>query len=412
MNKLSKILIIVSCFLFIQKAEAQHYVGIDSLSASSQISLLTSSPWDGEVYAMFGHSAMRITDTVHGIDEVFNYGIFDFNTPNFLWRFATGQTDYIVMAVDFNSYIYEYKLRNKNVYEQVLAFNNDEKQRIWEYLLWNIQAENQTYRYNEVFNNCTTKLTDVIEANVDGIMVYPKDEQAKTFRELISEHTSPNLWLEFAVNIVFGSGTDKITTLKEKIFLPSYQMNTFDQTKIKRNDGTIENLVSQNRMLVTSHDDKRNETNFYHSPFFAGLVLLFLSLIISLNEYRSWEKQAITKIFDFILFLLVGIIGCIILFLTFTSHPFTYPNWNIIWLNPLAFILSFMLLFNACRKIVYYYHVINSLVLIAFLIGLFFIPQELGRTFIPFIFVVCIRTWASATRKPSFSKKRIRGNKY
>jgi hypothetical protein len=365
----------------------------DSLSASSQISLLTSSPWDNEIYASFGHSALRVYDPELGVDEVFNYGIFDFNTPNFAWRFATGKTDYIVAKTHFNNYIDEYKSRNVDVYEQTLNLKLNERQRIWEFLKDNIKPENRTYRYNEVFNNCTTKLTEIIENNIDGEILYPKDKNPKTFRKLISEHTDRFVWIEFGINIAFGSGTDKIASLKEKMFLPMYQMNTFAHSKIVRDNEKTENLVSHNKILLISAEHRdiyRHKNIIFTSPILVGLLLLLLSILISIYEYKSFKLRIIITAFDFILFFIYGLIGCLIVFLSFSSHPFTFPNWNIIWLNPLLLIVSFMSLTKSGIRYAYLFRLLNSMILLIFYISIFFIPQEVYE-FIPYILAILIR---------------------
>ncbi|MDR1054331.1 MAG: DUF4105 domain-containing protein [Prevotellaceae bacterium] len=372
---------------------AQYFKSItDLLSASSQISILTSSPYTDEVYTVFGHSAIHIKDHENGIDDVYNYGIFDFKTPNFIWRFATGETDYIVAKTDFDDYLFEYQLRGSTVYEQIVNLTYDEKQQIYNFLEKNIKPENRTYRYNEIFNNCTTKLIEIIETNIiNGQVVYPPDNDPKTFRELLSEFTYAKPWLEFGINIIFSSGADKHATLKEKMFLPLYQMNTLNNTLIMREDGKIEPLILSNEILTSSEVNKTDDINFFVTPLFIGLVLLFLSIIISLYEYKTL-KNTLSRFFDSALFFVIGLLGCVIIFFTFTLHPFTYPNWNLIWLNPLSLILAFSILVKSQSKFVLYYQLMNSIILSVFLIALYFIPQSFEPTFIPFILSVWIRT--------------------
>ena len=57
-----------------------------SQTQSLRVSLLTQDPGE-ELYAFFGHTAIRITDDSLGIDQVYNYGTFDFSTKNFYLRF-------------------------------------------------------------------------------------------------------------------------------------------------------------------------------------------------------------------------------------------------------------------------------------------------------------------------------------
>ena len=52
---------------------------------SIRLSLLTCAPGE-EIYSLFGHTAIRYENPSQGIDVVFNYGLFSFNTPNFIFR--------------------------------------------------------------------------------------------------------------------------------------------------------------------------------------------------------------------------------------------------------------------------------------------------------------------------------------
>ena len=49
-----------------------------------EISVLTCSPGE-EVYSYYGHTAIRYKDPANHLDLVFNYGVFNFNTDNFIW---------------------------------------------------------------------------------------------------------------------------------------------------------------------------------------------------------------------------------------------------------------------------------------------------------------------------------------
>ena len=83
------LLLLIGLLLFQTSAEAQ------LLSEKAQISLLTSSPYEGEVFTVYGHAALRLKDEPRKMDLVFNYGIFSFEKPNFIYRFAKGETDYM-----------------------------------------------------------------------------------------------------------------------------------------------------------------------------------------------------------------------------------------------------------------------------------------------------------------------------
>lgn len=117
-----KYLFIISFLLLILPIKAQL-----PLSEESRISILTSYPSDEEVFTLYGHTAIRILDPAQNIDLVFNYGIFDFHTPNFIYRFAKGETDYKLGVDNFQNYFIEYQMRGSKVVEQALNLNQVEK---------------------------------------------------------------------------------------------------------------------------------------------------------------------------------------------------------------------------------------------------------------------------------------------
>ena len=118
------------------------------LSEEACISLMTSEPYDEEVFTIYGHAAIRVRDPKLKIDYVFNYGIFDFSKPNFVYRFTKGETDYQLGVSRFQDYAVEYQMRGSDITEQVLNLSQADKERIWEALLVNYRPENRVYRYN------------------------------------------------------------------------------------------------------------------------------------------------------------------------------------------------------------------------------------------------------------------------
>ena len=120
------------------------------LSPQAQISLLTCAPGD-EIYSYFGHSAIRINDPLSGIDYVYNYGVFSFDTPHFIWRFIKGETDYMLAGQRMASFIGAYREEQRSVYEQVLNISQTEKQTLFDALLENAKKENRIYRYRHFF---------------------------------------------------------------------------------------------------------------------------------------------------------------------------------------------------------------------------------------------------------------------
>jgi len=386
-----KINILLTLFTFlvsIQYITAQKEV---QLSESTQISLLTNTPWDGAVYALYGHTALRVSDPVQQIDFVFNYGLFDFDSPNFMQRFVKGETDYSVGYTNLNRYTFEYQMRGIGITEQILNLKQDEKQKVFDALLINCLPENRVYRYNYFYDNCSTRPRDIIENNINGTIIYTPTGKDQTYRDLVHECVRSQPWVMFGIDLVIGADADKIITDRQKDFLPAYLMRAYSGANIQNQDGTTRNLVlSEHNILEQTIQSA--QSNPRNTPLIVGIILLIISILISYTSYKS-EKVVLGKIFDTLLFLTAGIAGSIIFFLMYFSvHPCTNPNWNLVWLNPLQLIFALLFLIKSFSKVIYIYHFINFAVLIIFLLAWFLIPQYLEIAFLPYILAIAVRS--------------------
>lgn len=375
---------------------------IITLSDSAQISLLTNTPSNADVYRLFGHTAIRVKDTPNNLDIVFNYGVFDFDSPDFMYRFVKGETDYILAAYDFDRYLFEYQFRQISVYEQIFDLTQEEKQKVCNALFVNSLPENRKYRYNFFFDNCSTRPRDTIERNVSGKINYAPTNKDQSFRNLVHESVYVEPWVRFGIDLVIGNGADSIISDRQKAFLPVYLKNSYDGATITR-DGVSTNIIKSEGYII-NFDYSPIATMDY--PFIIGCILLLIILLYSLLTLK--KKQLISdKIVDFLLFLVYGCAGCIIAFLMFMSeHPCTNPNWNIVWLNPLQLVFVFLFIPKILSRYVYYYHFINFALLSLFLVCWIFIPQQLEIAFIPYILTLCVRSGTNIVKYKRSKKVR------
>ena len=128
--RLSKINLSVLIFLSSIVVSAQ----LAPLSAKATVSVLTCATGN-ESYSLFGHTAVRIADPEQFLDVVYNYGAFDFSTPNFVAKFAKGDLQYFVVADSFSEFIGRYQYEGRSVYEQKLRLSLPLKQQLFD-LLW------------------------------------------------------------------------------------------------------------------------------------------------------------------------------------------------------------------------------------------------------------------------------------
>ncbi|MCD8137854.1 MAG: DUF4105 domain-containing protein [Parabacteroides gordonii] len=382
---MKKYLLLLFLLLLLVPAKAQI-----KLSDEAQISILTAAPSDEAVFTLYGHTAVRVKDSLHKIDLVFNYGIFDFSKPNFIYRFTKGETDYKLAAYNFQHYIIEYQMRGSEVTEQVLNFTPDEINKIWNALYINVQPENCVYRYNFFFDNCATRPVAIVEEQVDGKIKYNDPPKPQTFRDLINYCTRNNSWLTFGCDLALGSPTDRVATPHEMMFLPVYLKEEFDKATIVNPDGTERKLVKSTTRLAEELTDDDQGKKEWFTPMLCSMIIF---LLVSLITYMEWKKKTYFRLVDCILFLLAGVAGTVLFFLCFIStHPCIWPNWSIVWLQPFDLVAVILFAVKKYGKAAYYYHFINFAALTLLLAGWYFIPQHLNIAFIPLVATLWLRS--------------------
>jgi hypothetical protein len=389
-------MILLCCFAAVSTGQAT-VLQATPLSERAQISLLTCSPADDAVYALYGHTALRVYDPDAEIDWVFNYGIFDFSRPYFIYRFAKGETDYMVRAYHFSHYLMEYVQRGSEVYEQVLGLLPEEKERLWQALVFNERPENRIYRYNFFFDNCATRPAAIIESHIGGMIEYPPQVEQTTFRQAINFCTRNHPWVTFGCDLVLGAPTDRTMTLKESFFLPAYLKEAFDRAEIVRH-GVMRPLV------IKSHALSAETRTPEESPLFLTSPLVCFTLVFLIIAWLTWQERRKKTCFgwvDVTLFFIAGIAGCILFFLSFISvHPCIFPNISLLWLHP--FHLAGALLFSAKKfnRPALFYHCINFAAILEMLIAWIFITQHFNIAFIPLIASLWLRSgWALIKKK-------------
>ncbi len=320
----NKILILFTILLF-SYSRAQ----IPYLSKEAKISVLTCGPGD-ELYSKFGHSAIRIKDPVNRMDLVYNYGVFDFNQPNFYLNFAKGRLDYMLVRHRSNNFINQYRSEGRSVVEQELNLDTQQQNKLLQFLENNAKPENRNYSYHFFFNNCATKIIDVIElTNEDIVFEEEFISQNKSFRNLINDRLDKNSWGALGINIALGSKIDLIATDYQHRFLPENIELQLENSSI----GT-KPLVAYQRELIA-------QTNINESSFSIVSPLVVFSLILLLSLVFTVKSTSI-KLWTTVFFTMTSVVGIGILFLWFfTNHDMTQNNFNVLWANPLLLFLIF-----------------------------------------------------------------------
>ena len=341
---------------------------------SVQISLLTASPGT-EIYALYGHSAIRIFNSLQGTDIVYNFGVFDFDTPNFAIKFTNGRLLYQLAKSSFNNFIYEYEQSGQTVYQQNLNFSHHEKWQLINNLEVNYLPQNRYYRYDFFHDNCATRIRNIIAKSVDGTIQYDSSyiKKPETFRDLIKIYQKPDPWLDFGTHLLIGADADSTLKITDYMFLPGPMMDIYAHSYIV-SKGNIRPVTQSTVALLPG--TLKPETP---DPITSPLVILGLIFILVLSiSFWGYRKNTHFKIIDQIILLLTGLLGLFILLVWVGSaHEVLSRNYNIIWASPLYVVFFVMLFYKAPPKWVAKASLVYGLLLILFIIISIFIPQSI-----------------------------------
>ena len=193
----------------------------DLLSDGAEISVITCGP-GSELYSTFGHSAFRILDRKRNMDKVYNYGTFNFATPNFYAKFVRGKLLYELRAYPFSHFLRSYQEENRWVKEQILNLDQQQKQSIYDFLEENEKPANRGYKYDFFYDNCSTKMYQVLEKTLKDQLLFDDNYEPTDFthRELIQQYLTNLKWSDFGIDLALGSVIDREISTKQYMFLP------------------------------------------------------------------------------------------------------------------------------------------------------------------------------------------------
>lgn len=360
--------------------------GQRQLADSARISILTLGPYQGELYSAFGHSAIRVYDPASHMDMAFNYGVFDFDQPNFYLNFTRGHLLYMLGYYDYDLFRDHYISHNRYVHEQVLDLTTAQKQRIFEYLVWNSQPENKNYRYDYFYNNCATKVRDVMVAvfgdslKFDGSYATPDF----TVRDLTHMYLPKQPWGELGIEICLGQPMDNKLTPYQYMFIPDYVESGFNHATLNGKP-----IVKKTISVYESEPEPESFSILHPWIVFGSFLLITLAL-----SYRDWKKKKLSKWFDVIVISLVGWLGLLLFILWIaTDHRAAANNFNLLWAFPLHAVTATMLYREKFYSLLKTYFAVTGIVLAATLVFWMLLPQQLNMFLIPVVIALAVRAW-------------------
>jgi hypothetical protein len=288
------------------------------LSENARVSVLTCGAGN-EPYSLFGHTAIRITDTDHFIDLVYNYGAFDFNTPNFVAKFTKGDLQYFAVAHPFSDFISEYNYDRRSVYEQELNIPYVLKQKLFDNLNTSLASGESHYTYKFIDKNCTSMVVDIINKTLGTIAIVKNGDTNITYRTILYPYFDHHFYEKLGTSIIFGRKVDQMGT---QIFLPLELHKSLKKVQFNN-----QLLSKENKTLL---EFKETPPSSWWNNCYSYLLLL--GAIVIMNK----------KFMNQLYLLTMGFLGFFFLFIGFySSHQELGYNYNVLLFNPAALALLY-----------------------------------------------------------------------
>lgn len=330
------------------------------LSDQAKVSIITCGSGD-QLYSIFGHTGLRISDPVHHIDVVFNYGTFDFATPNFYGKFVKGDLDYYVSTSSFQQFLYEYQSDNRDVFEQELNLSLVQKQKLIEALNKNLFTEERSYRYKFIDKNCTTMVMDKINDVLVGTKITKNKPYESSYRAVINPFLESLYYEKLGINIIFGHRPDSEAN---QLFLPNEFMASLAQFQENGKPlvANTQTHYQQDKSLL-----KKVWWNNSYTLLFALLLLVFSNNRFVYLTYLS----------------IAGLLGIFLIAVgLYSSHREVLWNYNALLFNPLYLPLAFYTIKKNSKKFALFIK-LNTIILLIYTLYLAF--QSYFTILLPFI---------------------------
>jgi hypothetical protein len=341
-----------------------------------------------ETYSVYGHSALRVVMPGTQSDMVYNWGVFDFNTPNFVWKFAKGRLNYMLGVYPYNRFLQDYMMENRAVISQEINLEPVEKLRLMLLLQENMRPENRNYRYDFFYDDCSTRIRDLLEKILGDKLIYPPDQRndAPTFREKIGSHLLMYPWLKMGTDLLMGTPGERKTSFRDRMFLPEDLQRNLTQAVVNRDRKMIPLVQSAATILDFPPPDVK--TGFYATPVFIFTLLFIVLVVIS----ALLKNSPVMNYIDIAIFLAYSVLSLLMIFFNFfTDHLQMRLNLSIIWFNPFIIFCLYTLITG--KRSYLWFRLVFFLALI-FIPLIIVIPNAFNSSFVPVIFILLLRSSA------------------
>jgi len=279
------------------------------------------------IWERHGHIALCVIYPNPREDGCYNYGVGSFQHPaGMAIGFFRGTHSFWVEREPPENMLWVYLHFDRTVWVQPLPLDDAQKQQVIDKLDHDILKENRYYAYDHFWDNCTTRVRDIID-NATGHalsqMQEPKGD--KTYRDLAREgffgigHYVPLIITDLAM----GRVTDRVPTYWERMFLPDYLREAV-QRKWGINPIPI---YMRSECVGSSVRGCAERGSPFQDPASGRIWFVLITLLLTAPAWatRLWGKLQRTGMA--VAVLPYALLGTIFWFLAIIS-PLPYVRWN------------------------------------------------------------------------------------
>jgi hypothetical protein len=174
------------------------------------------------IHEKYGHTQLRVLNRKTGRDVSYTWGLFDFHDPDFALNFYRGIMRYQVGVFRNSTAHVIYKMEGRTVWEDLLRFTPEQKQRALRLLDEQMLPGNQFYAYQYFFDNCSTRPRDLIDRILRGKVreTYAGRKSSRSFRQIVRNWQATTFMTSLGLEVTMNSRLDRLMTQWEEMFLP------------------------------------------------------------------------------------------------------------------------------------------------------------------------------------------------
>ncbi len=377
-------------------------VSLPAQQSTPELSLITVYPGNA-IYSAFGHAAFRYVDKKNNIDNLYNFGTFDFRDPDFVFKFVKGQLDYFLGVVKFKKEFKNYTLlENRSVVEQKLNLTPEEIERIHFFLDENALPENRYYKYDFIKDNCSTRILSVLEKTFGSDIMYDQAVISKigekSYRNYIRYHLKKSPWFDIGIQLALGMPLDQQVLPSDSFFLPGLVYDIIAGSTLSDSRPLVASAdilyLSTSDPITDLLNDPKNDPIKLSPPFLLFTILLAAELLLvymGCIRKARWAKKTL-GCYEYALVLLNFLFGLLVFYLWFVSdHTATKWNLNLLWCSPLSliFLITFFMK-GAGQKMFKWISAFMTAMSVAFLLVLIAGLQSTCYAFVPLLVLYII----------------------